>query len=190
MPGNRRFGLITARRIGPIAKILAKEMVRGLRRRFGSNTEITLVYTTREKTSWLKSVWGHVTRSTKQTKDLDAFIATHAQLPSLEEEVASIAKALPDVKIIARDIAEIKNSKFGPAAAVLDLLDLPLNFAQKYPPSPKNNVGEPHEMQLQFLEMNRTIRDRVALRRAKAKLADEFRKANGFHPVFEKRLND
>jgi len=55
------------------AKRLAKVIISELRRRFGPSTEITFFYTTRERESWLRSVYGHLLRSIRITDDYVSF---------------------------------------------------------------------------------------------------------------------
>ena len=188
MPGHRRLGFIRAKAVGKTASVLAQEVTRGLRQRFGQDAEIILLYTTREKLSWLKSVWGHVVRSIDLTQDREAFVAELSDMNSLEDEVAIIAKNVPDAKVMWRSLDELKTQPTGPATAVLDLLNLPQGFVEKHPVKSVNNVAETYEMQLQFLELNRTMKDKSALAIEKAKLADELRTARGLNPVFERRV--
>ncbi len=184
MPGHRRFECFGIYRVNPVAKILAREMVHGLRNRFGYEPEIILLYTTRDRDEWIQSAWGHVVRSIRMTLNKDQFAAKLKNVKSLEKEVKKIQEYVNGAVVISASLGELKKHPLGPANAVVSLLDLPSNWAEKYPMKTVNNVGYTSELQQRFLEMNRNIKDKKILVSEKARLVNETRAERGFKPKF------
>ncbi len=189
MPGHRRFGIWPARKMTPIATKLAIIIEQELRRRFGEDTEITLLYTTREKESWHKSVWGHIVRSINLKIAREEFVYQLKNQPSLDDEVETIRRNLKYANVLSRSLEELKTHPLGPAGAIIDLLELPKNWNVQHPPKTINNVGEPKDIQNEFLRLNRDMKNAKILKSQKEKIANDWRKYNGFKPRQKKLRN-
>jgi Sulfotransferase domain len=169
MPGHRRA-------TGPVRNIhraaipLARTIVRELRRRFGPDTEITFLYTLREPESWLRSVHGHLLRSIRLTEDFDAFRAGFTPPIRLDDEATRIARAIAPVPVATAWLEDVSARPEGPAAALLDLLDLPADFHAGLPAARKTNTGNSAAIRAQCLALNLSLRDARELKRRKDEL--------------------
>lgn len=169
MPGHRRL-------TGPVRTIrraaipLNRTIIRELRRRFGKETEIIFLYTLREPESWLRSVHGHLLRSIRLTEDFEAFRAGFRTPIRLESEAARIAAAIAPVPVVTSWLDTTQGRPEGPAAAVLDLLDLPEDLRANLPRARLTNAGNSAEIRARCLELNCTIADDRELKRLKDEL--------------------
>ena len=145
MPGHRRL-------TGPVRNIrraaipLNRTIIRELRRRFGPGVEITFFYSLREPESWLRSVHGHLLRSIRLTEDFEAFRAGFRPPIRLDAEADRIAKAIAPVPVVTSWLADTTTRREGPAAALLDLLDLPVSLRDALPRAQKANTGNAAEI--------------------------------------------
>ncbi|GKY89346.1 sulfotransferase [Sinisalibacter aestuarii] len=166
MPGHRRL-------TGPVRNIrraaipLAHTIIAELRRRFGPEVEITFLYTLREPESWLRSVHGHLLRSIRLTEDFDRFRAGFAAPIRLDDEAARIALAIAPLPVVTSWLDDTKQRHEGPAAALLDLLDLPESLRATLPPAQKTNAGNSDEIRAQCLALNLSVGDDRELKRLK-----------------------
>lgn len=167
MPGHRRFagGLMT--RYAPAAIPLARALVAELRRKYGTQAQITLLYTTRDREDWIKSVHGHLLRSIRLRRDFPAFRAQFPALPDLAAEAEDIARALAPVTVTHAALEDFRLAPEGPARAVLDLMGVPEGARANLRPAPRANVGQPLDLRETFLQLNRNIRSKSALRARK-----------------------
>ncbi|MEJ1992693.1 MAG: hypothetical protein P8X50_13630 [Maritimibacter sp.] len=176
MLGYRGARLRRCRRYASMAIPLAREIIE-LRRRFGPEVEIEFLYTTREGESFLKSTWGHVLRTSRLTLDYESFRASFGALPDLEAEAREIAEAIAPVPVFIAPLESFGPDRFGPARALLDMLDLPAEVEAGLKPAMRNNPGQSEALSQRFLEMNRgSLRGR-ALYSAKETLAMDERPA-------------
>lgn len=171
MPGHRRMGGRSVEDMTTAGIPLAKTIIRELRKRFGSEAEITFLYTTRARESWIKSVYGHVLRSIQITDDFETFRAGLPKLPHLEDEADRIAAAIAPVPVIASALEEVKEHPQGPAIAALELMGVPQNVIDALPPATRTNAGNTAVLQAEFLRLNREMTDKDALKAVKDKLA-------------------
>ncbi len=170
MPGHHKTGgaLITSY-YQPSLR-LAGVIIRELRRRFGEDVEITFFYTTRARESWIRSVHGHLLRSIRLTDDFEAFRARFPALASPAEEAQRMVGALAPVPVVTAALEDWAKHREGPAAALLDLLDVPDAVRAKLTPARRANTGQDKELRAQFLAINRRGGSRAALKAAKEKL--------------------
>ncbi|MGH1368168.1 MAG: hypothetical protein ACRBCL_06090 [Maritimibacter sp.] len=173
MPGHRRL-------TGPVRNIhraaipLNRTIIRALRRRFGSDVDITFYYSLRDSDQWIRSVHGHLLRSIRLTEDETTFINGFSPPIQLDREAARIAKAIAPVRLETSWLRDTKNRREGPAAALLDLIDLPKDIRDTLPRAALTNAGNTAEMRAKCLEWNINIKDDHELKRMKDELT-------GFH---------
>lgn len=169
MPGHRRL-------TGPVRNIrraaipLARTIVTELHRRFGPGVDITFLYTLREPESWLHSVHGHLLRSIRLTEDYETFRAGFTPVIRLDDEAERIAHALAPVPVVTSWLEQNSLRPEGPAAAVLDLIELAGSLRESLPPARKTNSGNSEAIRAECLELNLSVRDPHELKRQKDKL--------------------
>ncbi|RFP88586.1 hypothetical protein DZK27_08930 [Rhodobacteraceae bacterium 63075] len=169
MPGHRTISGRLMQSYQRPARRLAAVIIAELRRRFGPGTEIVFFYTTRESESWIRSVYGHLLRSIRLTDDFDTFRSRFTGLMGPEAEAKALAHTLP-VPVRAARLEDYADMPEGPAAALLDLLEVeePLRAALR-PVSPRN-IANTAELQAEFLRLNREITENSKLKAAKQAL--------------------
>lgn len=172
MPGHRDVTgeIITA--INPAAKMLARDLLGGLKRRFGTDCEISFLYVVRDTDEWLASVHGHQLRSTRMCHDLEAFKALFPKKFDLRQIADKIAQALAPVPVHIRQLEDYADHRHGPAGILLDLLEVPEELQAGWPAAKPANVGQCPDLRAQFLELNRQITDKEMLRQRKAALLE------------------
>lgn len=168
MPGHRRIGGRLMTGYGHAARPLAKVIVAELRRRFGPETAIEFVYTTREREAWIASVYGHLLRSIRLTDDFATFRARFPDLQSPADEAAAMAAYLSPIPVATIALEDHADLPEGPAKAILDLVGVPSGI--RLAPARRGNRGQSDAHRAQFLDLNRTIRDQKALKAAKEHL--------------------
>lgn len=170
MPGHRKWSGAPLRSYFPPSRRLAPVIVDELRRRFGADCEITFFYTTRERAAWMASVHGHLLRSIRLTEDLAAFRARFRDIASPEEEALRMRAFLAPIPVVSAALEDHGARPEGPAAALLDLLDLPADLRQTLAPARRSNRGEGRDLRAAFLKLNRAGLGPDELRAAKARL--------------------
>ncbi len=174
MPGHQRLLSGQVQDFTRAAIPLARAIVAELRRRFGPACRIEFLYTLRDRESWVRSVWGHLVRSIRLTQDFDTFRQSLRDLPPLDAEAARIARALAPVPVHTSWLEDSGPDPLGPAGAALRLLNVPETVLAGLPPAPARNLADPPELSAAYLQLNRTLRDKTALKREKALLKAEF----------------
>lgn len=170
MPGHRRLGGALMTSYAKPATKLAQVIITELRRRFGQNTEITFFYTTREREDWVRSVHGHLLRSIRLTDDFDRFRARFSDLKGPAVEAAQMAEILSPIPVVTAALEDYANHREGPAAAILDLLDVPVNLRGTLKPAPAANPGQSTELRERFRALNAKPLGKTALKREKRNL--------------------
>lgn len=170
MPGHRRNFTGPIMSYSRAAKPLAETIIHELRHRFSDDVRIEFLYTTRERNAWLKSVHGHLLRSIRLTKDLDSFKKFHSETPDPDEEAQIMADFLHPVPVHKAALEDSFGNRFGPAAAIFDLVDIPSVVLEKLPDAVHKNKASSPELEEKFLSLNRTIRSKPVLKKAKEKL--------------------
>ena len=179
MPGHRRFParLITGYR--SVAVPLGHQIIAALRDRFGADVQITFLYTLREREAWIRSVYGHLLRSIHLAEDFDTFRGRFPNLIDPRAEAEAIAKALRLQDVHYAALEDYGTRREGPAAAVLDLLDVPEALRATLAPAQRANGGQTPEIEAEFLKMNRASRDKAMLKKTKDAMLKAHRDANG-----------
>ncbi len=170
MPGHRRFTGGLMRAYAPAAIPLAKTIVSELRRKYGPDAEIILLYTTRNREDWIKSVHGHLLRSIRLRLDFKQFRAQFPQLAELDAEAETIKAALAPIRVEHMALEDFRLAPEGPARSILDLMGVPEDTRSQLRPAARANVGQPVDLRQTFLELNRNIKSKDALRARKTAL--------------------
>ena len=135
MPGHRTVTGRVVKNYTDAAKPLASVLISEIKRRFGADVDISFFFTVREKEAWLKSVHGHLLRSIKMTDDLEAF---RTSLTGVEDPIKAaevMRQYLAPVKADVAALEDYATHPYGPAAAVLDLFDIPASLLQGLEPA-------------------------------------------------------
>jgi len=156
MPGHRNITGRTITTQAATATILAREIISALRVRFGPDVRVEFLYTTRDRESWIRSVYGHLLRSIHLTIDYPAFYESFAKLSGPEHDAHHIADEIAPVPVHIADLAEFANHPEGPAAAVLEIAGVPDQVRLQLKPAKLQNPGQSGEMELEFLHLNRS----------------------------------
>lgn len=171
MSGHRRLtGRIMTGYFSP-SKPLSGVIISELRRRFGPDTEIIFAYSTRQKESWIKSVHGHLLRSIRLKDDFTKFRARFPDLLSPQEEAAQMAQHLAPVKTVTFALEDYAKHPEGPAAGLLDYLGVPQSIRKMLKPAKRANSGQSGAARAEFLALNRSTKNKAALKRAKSDLS-------------------
>lgn len=175
MPGfTRRGRMVTGYAEAPV---LAREIVRGLRRRFGPGARIEFLYTLREREAWLASIHGHILRTSPVTEDFAAFRARFGPPPDLAAEAAAVARAVAPVPVHTRWLEQAAGHRLGPGRFMLELLGVPEAEWPRFPDAATGNPGPSAALRARFLDLNRSAGR--AARAEKARLAAAERQATG-----------
>ena len=175
MPGLRRPVTGTVRNFHRAAIPLARVIDAELRRRFGADLDLCFFYTLRGHESWIKSVYGHLLHAIRLTQDFESFRAGFRNLIHLDQQAEKIAASLPNIRLETAWLEDQVGRHEGPAAALLDLIELPQEVRKNLPAPSLRNSGFPPELQGEFLALNRRIKDRAELKARKRHLAAEHR---------------
>ena len=103
---------------------LAKDMVRVAEKHF-EDLDLTLLYTMREQASWVRSAYSHLIHQSKFTMSEAAFSEKFHRAGDLEAIVTRVAKAIAPRPPVTSQLEATTHEPFGPASALLQLLDLP-----------------------------------------------------------------
>jgi len=177
MPGHRQIHGRLVMDYTAVAVPLARVIVSELERRFGKDAEIVFLYTVRGRSDWLDSVHGHLLRSIRLTDDLAEFRARFPDLPRLEDQARTIARAIAPVRVETAALEHTSLAPEGPVRPVLDLMEVPQDVRAKLKMAPRANVGQPFDLRATFLAINREVRDKSALKARKDALVKAHWKA-------------
>ncbi|MBL4873589.1 MAG: hypothetical protein JKY41_09395 [Rhodobacteraceae bacterium] len=112
---------------------LAKDMVKVAEKHFG-DLDLTLLYTTREQASWIRSAYSHLLHQSKFTMSEDAFTKEFSRAGDLDAIMARITEAIAPRTPIKSQLEDTALETFGPASALLPLLDLPADVVAALEP--------------------------------------------------------
>lgn len=145
-----------------------------LRSRFGTAADITLWFTTRERESWLRSVWYQNLRAQRLTEDFADFRPMLARAAALDAVVAGVIRRLDRrARVIATPIETCGSAPLGPLAAALDLLAIPRDGLT---PLPARNA-QPDGAAEELLALNRSDLGDSAVIEAKRAVLRRYRQA-------------
>ena len=149
------------------APILLTELTRAAQRVW-PDPALQVVLTTRARDSWLQSsYWEHV-KSSSLTESFDHYAARIGPGADLNAMAGQVADALAPIPLHVLPIEAAPPQ--GPATPILKLFDLPDSVWQALSPVPAKNTRPDPRILEQMLQINRTITDRDARKRAKQAL--------------------
>ncbi|PCJ76907.1 MAG: hypothetical protein COA53_01460 [Rhodobacteraceae bacterium] len=128
MPGRKNVVAFDA------APALAKDIVRVAGKHFG-DLDLTLLYTTREQASWMRSAYSHLLHQSKFTMSEEAFAKEFYRAGDLDTIISKITKAIAPRTPITSQLEATAPEPFGPASALLPLLDLPADVVAALEPA-------------------------------------------------------
>jgi len=176
MPGHRDLFGRQINDMTATAIALAQEMTAAIHRRFGPQTEIVLLYTTRQTDSWMASVYGHLLRSIHLTTDFPEFLAGFEPLPDPQKSANRIAKALSPIPVHIARLEDFSDHPHGPAAAVLDLARVPDQARARLTRAAHKNPRQPASLEKEFLKLNRSNRPKNQLKQIKDQMLRDLNK--------------
>jgi len=109
-------------------------------------------------------------RSIRLTDDLAAFRARLPNLAGPAQEAARMATALDPIPVVTCALEDYAGHREGPAAALLDLLEVPRHIRARLHPACRANPGQSVDQREAFLALNRSLRDKADLKRRKEAL--------------------
>ncbi|WP_371169971.1 hypothetical protein [Aliiroseovarius sp. 2305UL8-7] len=170
MPGHRKLGgrLITSYQRPALR--LARVIISELHRRFGAKANITFFYTTRDRQAWLKSVHGHLLRSINLADDFETFCTRIPDQISPTDQAQNMRFALSPIPVVTAALEDYADHPHGPAAALLDLVNVPQSVQAQLAPAPISNRGQSKAQRDAFLELNRSGLSKPELKSHKAQL--------------------
>lgn len=170
MPGHRRASgaMITSYR--HVADRLARVLIAEIRRRFGRAVRITFFYTTRANDAWLRSVHGHLLRSIRLREDFDRFRGRFSPDACPVAHAQKMARILAPIPVVTAALEQHGARREGPAAALLDLLEIPADLRQEMAPATRENTGQSAGLRADFLRLNQLNLGNAALRATKQQL--------------------
>lgn len=154
--GNPRALCNPSFQYAPIAVRLAREIIRELRRRFGTDTQIEFLYTTRERDAFLQSTYAHVVAGSRLALDAPDFFAQFDDGFSLENEAGQIATKIDPVKVHIEPLENVATSPFGPGEILLRVLGVPETEWDRFVAPRKRNQSQPKSLESEFLALNRS----------------------------------
>jgi hypothetical protein len=141
MPGYNGLFRKRVKSYVPTARVLTGILCEELRSQFGGDVDILLLYTTRDSKPWLKSVFGHISRTKGGSENFLTFRNSFLTVPNLVEEAEKITANLTGIRIKTASLEKYTQTKYGPAMAVLEQLDLPLDVFDGLVAQDRRNVG-------------------------------------------------
>lgn len=103
---------------------LAKDMVNVAEKHFG-DLDLTLLYTTRERDSWMRSAYSHLLHQSKFTMSEPEFAEKFGRAGDLDAIVMRIGQAIGPRVPVTSQLETTAAEQFGPASVLVRLLDLP-----------------------------------------------------------------
>jgi hypothetical protein len=155
MPGFTRRNGTQVTTYADQAIPLAREIVTGLRRRFGPTCQIEFLYTTRQGQPWLKSIYAHIVRTSSLREDFTTFQNRFGAPPDLDHQATLIATAIAPVPVHVAALEDVSGHRLGHGRTVLGLLNVPRRDWPRFPDASHNNPGQSDALTAKFLEMNR-----------------------------------
>ena len=177
MPGHQRlFG--TVRSYSRAAPALSQAIMAEPRHRFGPAVKVKFLYTTRDRASWLRSVYGHLLRSIRVREDFRRFTDNFSKEP-LSEEADQVRAALGGIPVHNAPLEKYSRAAAGPATCVLDIMGVPPNLYSELKQVGRVNPGDRLQVSEEFLALNRKLRNKQTLKAAKEEILARERKSNG-----------
>lgn len=162
MPGRR--GLTSYDATPRIIKALVQSFAAA-----APDAEQVLYFTTRAAAPWLRSCYVQHLRATRITQDADEYATDMAGSANLDQIVAQVAEAVPEIQVIAQPL-EACNTPLGPLGPLLDILHIDTSTLT---PRAPDNTAPPQGKIDAMLAMNRSALSDADWRVAKDTLKRE-----------------
>lgn len=172
MPGHRNWQGRTIKGYAYSAVPICRELRREIGRRFPGAT-VEFLFTTRERESWIRSVYGHLLRSIHLTDTFEEFRARFPDLIDPAKEARRIGAALAPCPVHIAALEPHALTRGGPADIVLDLVGVPEKVRASLPPATRANTGQTPAQEAAFFQLNHSGQSKAALKRIKDKMLRE-----------------
>lgn len=140
---------------------------------FGTDTQVTIWFTTREPDAWKRSAYYQNLRSTRLTEDFDTYGPKLDRAAMLDEVVEAVRARLSGrAEVTATRIETCHDLPLGPLEVVLDRLGIDKTGL---PPQPQQNT-QPQDAAERLLALNRSALGDDGLSLAKQDLLRRFRR--------------
>lgn len=135
---------------------------------FGAEADVVFHFTTRHPETWLRSTYKHNMRASRLTLDWGDYAAKFAFASDLLSVTEDVASAVTGTVFSAA--LEALDGPFGPAAPLIDLMELPPHLRKNLMPQPPQNPSPRDEHLPKLLELNRSDLSDDAVMDAKRQL--------------------
>jgi hypothetical protein len=164
MPGHRRTRNLSA------APVIAQAIADALTARFGDTLDLTLIYTTREPQSWLKSVHWQLSKHPGFLMPRDRYMTQFFATSDHAALVRAIAEQVPGHRVTSAALETCGTRRLGMVEAIYDLIDLPDALRKTLNPAPMTNPSPLHDLADAYVALNRAGIPRDTLKRLKLAL--------------------
>jgi len=120
---------------------LAKDMRDVTLNHFGPEVDLTFLYTTRQQQSWMRSAYSHLLQQSRFTLTEEEFAHKYARTGDLDTIISQIRKAISPRPLVESRLEVTSPQHFGPASALLQLLDLPTDVMDTLVLAKQLNTG-------------------------------------------------
>ena len=134
------------------------------------NPNLTFYFSTREPTTWLRSIWWHNLSKTRLTEGLEDFSSKLGPTCDLDETVRQVQAAVGPYQVVSSRLEQVADQAFGPAAPLIDLLELHSENRRALRTIPAENVMPSLDLANTFLALNRSELSNSQLTAHKKKL--------------------
>ena len=121
------------------AASLAKDMRDVVQKHFGSDVDLTFLYTTRSQNTWMRSAYSHLLQKSRFTLTEDEFTKRYARAGDLAKVLADIARTVAPCPVVESRLEITSPQAFGPASELVKLLNLPSELVATLTPAKQVN---------------------------------------------------
>jgi len=150
-------------------------VLKTLRDHFGEQTEIDVIFSTRNTESWMSSIWKHtltVKRLTDAEETLKDRLRPHRNLAGI---VQDLQQMFPGTSLTSVALEDTQGTEFGPATPLLDWIELPEEQRREMKKTGLRNPAGQTEIYAQLLELNRSSLKMPEFRAAREPLLEELK---------------
>jgi hypothetical protein len=129
--------------------------------------DLTFLFTTRSSDSWLRSSYVQHVRGDRMVMDFEAYAEQFKPAGYFETILDDISKAVAPASVVQSRLEDTRNLPFGPAAPLLDLLNVPEEIRSQMTPSSPVNPAPADDVLAELLRLNRSGLGDAEVRQAK-----------------------
>jgi hypothetical protein len=155
------------------APLLAADMAKGVFSRWGGDTELTFIYTTRDPDSWLRSAYNHHIARTDLALDWQAYRDQFAASADFAPIIAQTAELVPNAQVLTRALEDSVKTRLGPGSALIEPIGLPDAVVNALDPVSQRNPALTAEQIAYCLRLNRSAMPDEERLRLKTALIDQ-----------------